>query len=87
MADCKESVRVNEELVLTAKDPYIKNCKLDKICWSFGDGRYNSGSTVKHKYKTAGTYSVQLGVVVKNKDTDQTQLYKIEKTITVINAP
>ncbi|PBQ34608.1 hypothetical protein CNR22_23465 [Sphingobacteriaceae bacterium] len=80
---CSEKASINEEIVLMSKDLYIKNCKPDKICWAFGDGRFNSGSTVKHRYKKPGTYKIQLGVVAKNKDTEKMELYKIEKTIIV----
>lgn len=80
---CNEKCSVNEELVFVSKDLYIKNCKPEQICWAFGDGRYNSGSSVKHTYKKPGTYTVQLGVVAKNKDTEKSELYKIEKTVIV----
>lgn len=83
MVDCLATVSVNEEVVLTAKEPYIKNCRLDKICWAFGDGRFNSGLSVKHTYKTPGTYIVELGVVAKNRESEKTELYKIEKIIIV----
>jgi len=83
--DFGETVNVNEEIVLTAKEPYLKNCKLDRVCWAFGDGRFNSGSAVKHVYKTPGTYTIQLGVIAKNNDLDKIELYKIEKNIVVKN--
>lgn len=80
---CNEKPGANEEILFVSKDLFIKNCKIEQICWAFGDGRYNSGSSVKHTYKKPGTYSIQLGVVARNKDTEKTELYKIEKTVTV----
>lgn len=87
LIDCVEESIINNEVVLNAKESYIKNCKLEKICWDFGDGRFNSGSSVKHVYKKPGTYTIQMGVVAKNKESDKTELYRIEKTILVKNAP
>jgi PKD repeat protein len=84
--DCSQDVDVKEEVTFAAKEPFLKNCKLEKVCWAFGDGRFNSGSLVKHTYRKPGIYTVQLGVVAKNEGTNQTELYKIEKTITVKEA-
>lgn len=81
--ECSPEVFVNEEFSLLTKDPYLKDCKLEKICWSFGDGWYNSGSSVMHIYKKPGVYTIQLGVVARSRKTNLIELYKTEKMITV----
>lgn len=65
-------IKVNEEVHFSAS--CSKNA--DTYEWNFGDGSASStasGSDVKHKYTTAGTYTVKLAAKNNKKTTETSQ--------------
>ncbi len=72
-----------KEMILSAEKSAIKGFTITAFYWSFGDGRYNSGTFVKHKFRKPGTYTIELGVIAKNEQTQRIEKFKLEKNIVV----
>lgn len=83
--DCADTIHEGEEVVLFSKNCYLKGYELNKMYWSFGDGKYNSGSFVKHKFTKPGTYKIEMGLQAKKLNSDKVEHFRVEKNITVMN--
>ncbi len=83
--ECTDSIVADQNLIINSKSCYLKGYQLNKIYWSFGDGKYNSGSMVKHIYNTPGTYTIEMGLLAKDQNSEKVEHYKVEKNIVVIN--
>jgi hypothetical protein len=82
--DCSESITEGQDLLIRTDNCYLKGCVVDKMYWSFGDGKYNYGSLVKHRYSAPGNYRIQVGLVARDTVSNKLERYKIEKTIIVM---
>jgi hypothetical protein len=82
--DCKEAIAEGQPLLIRTDNCYLKGCVVDKMYWSFGDGNYNRGKTVKHIYKKPGNYKIQVGLVARDTSSNKFQRYKIEKEVVVL---
>lgn len=78
-----DNVNAGTEMIMRADKSTLKGYQLTAFYWSFGDGCYNHGKRVKHNYSKSGTYRIVLGVIAKNLETQKTEKFKIEKTITI----
>lgn len=56
------SPKVDEKVNFNASGSSDQDGSIVSFQWDFGDGRSDSGETVTHKYKTAGTFTVVLVV-------------------------
>ena len=63
------STHVNEEIQYNA----LCSTEADSYAWNYGDGSSDSGPQVKHKYRTAGSYTVQLTAKNSSKEASSTQ--------------
>lgn len=81
---CKDSLDTGSELLLSVSGTILKGYDLTKVYWSFGDGRYNSGKTVKHTYKKEGIYLIEMGILAKNITTGKVEQFKAEKKIVTL---
>ncbi|MES2681646.1 MAG: PKD domain-containing protein [Bacteroidota bacterium] len=81
--NCSDTVTAGTEIMIDAEKSGIKGYGLTTFYWSFGDGKYNTGVFVKHRYKKPGTYKLELGVMAKNEQTLKMEKFKIEKSILV----
>jgi hypothetical protein len=83
LINCADTVLAGREIMIDAENSAIKGYELRTYYWSFGDAKYNTGVFVKHRFKKAGTYKVELGVIAKNEQTQKIEKFKIEKSIMV----
>jgi hypothetical protein len=83
LIECVDSVIVGKSIIINSKSCHLKGYQLNKMYWSFGDGKYNSGSTVKHVYAIPGTYKIEMGLLAKNINSNKIEQFKAEKKITV----
>ena len=68
------NTRINEEIQYNA----LCSTDADSYTWDYGDGSANeSGAQVKHKYRTAGSYTVRLTAKNGSKDASTTQVVAI----------
>ncbi len=82
--NCTDTVFAGEAIDFNSDNCSLKEYELNKLYWYFGDGKYNTGNNVKHTYLKPGIYKIQLGAAAKNKLTGKTELFKIEKQVSVI---
>ncbi len=67
------NTKVNEEIQFNA----ACSTDADTYSWEYGDGSGDSGSTAKHKYAKAGTYTVKLTAKNSSKSSSTTQTVTI----------
>lgn len=81
--DCADTLDVGGEVIINADKCRLKGYELNDFYWSFGDGRYNQGKYVKHRYQKEGTYKMELGVIARNSQTQKVEKFRIVKNIIV----
>jgi len=81
--NCPDTIVVGNEIMIDAEKCAIKGYRLTGLYWSFGDGRFNTGSFVKHTFNKTGNYTIQLGVTAKDEKTKKIEKFKIEKNIII----
>ncbi|MES2514642.1 MAG: PKD domain-containing protein, partial [Bacteroidota bacterium] len=81
--NCPDTLVIGKEIVLSSEKCALKGYALNKTYWNFGDGKYNSGTHVKHIFNKPGKYVIQLGVFAKSDETNNIEQFKIEKHIIV----
>ena len=67
--DAPESGKVQDLIIFNGSGSSLKDFTILEKYWSFGDGFFNKGDFVAHKYRNAGKYVVQLWVLAKNDHT------------------
>ncbi|MCE3260536.1 MAG: hypothetical protein K0S12_2177 [Bacteroidetes bacterium] len=77
-----DTIGLGSHVILSSMSA-AKKYSVNKTYWSFGDGRYNDGSKVKHKYSKQGNYTVELLFEAKNKKTGEIEKLKVDKKIVV----
>jgi hypothetical protein len=78
-----DSAEAGKSIIVSAKNSAVKGYELERIFWSFGDGWYNSGTTVSHSYRKAGEYPLELWVLARHRQTGRIEKFRISKTVTV----
>jgi hypothetical protein len=78
-----DSAGLNELVILDATASAIKDYSITAFYWSFGDGFYNRGSTVGHKFRKEGKYVVQLWVTARHRVSGAEEKFKTTRPITV----
>lgn len=81
--NCPDNAGIDNVLSISAEQSKLKGYQLMNFYWSFGDGKYNQGAHVKHRYLKSGTYRIELGVIAKNEKTQKFERFKIEKNIII----
>jgi hypothetical protein len=83
LIDCHDTVPAGSEILISAHRSALKGYEIKNTYWSFGDGKYNHGSTVRHNYCQTGNYNLELMVIAKNQKTNEAEKFRIEKKIIV----
>jgi hypothetical protein len=82
-----DTITAGQELKLSGNETYLKNFKVDKYYWDFGDGSRSQGTETKHNYRTPGTYSIVLGVRGKNEGSEDPSLdHCVTRKIVVLDS-
>ncbi|MEO6424672.1 MAG: PKD domain-containing protein [Bacteroidia bacterium] len=82
--NCCDTITVGKEFGINAERSSLKGYDIDKVYWTFSDGKYNRGKSVKHAFKRSGIYTIELDVIAKNRETNKFEKFKIEKKIIVL---
>jgi hypothetical protein len=83
LIDCHDTVPAGSEVLISAHRSALKGYEIKNTYWSFGDGKYNHGSTVRHNYCRSGNYDLELMVIAKNQKTNEAEKFRIGKRIIV----
>jgi hypothetical protein len=83
LIDCHDTVAEGSEVLISAHRSALKGYEIKNTYWSFGDGKYNHGSTVRHNYCHSGNYDLELLVIAKNQKTNEAEKFRIGKKIIV----
>lgn len=60
--EAASTAKRNKNIDFDARSSHVQDGRIVSYHWDFGDGNTASKAKVKHKYKAAGTYTVQLTV-------------------------
>lgn len=82
-----DTVFAGEYLTISSGEIKLEGFEIQKLIWSFGDGKYNYGPVAKHKYNKAGEYSIDLGILAINRQTRSAEHFRITKKICVLPKP
>ena len=78
-----DSVLVNEIVVCDATASALKDHDINAMYWSFGDGFYNKGPLVGHRYRTVGKFVLELWVSATHRPTHEQKKFRLTKEIEV----
>jgi len=82
--NCSDTIFAGSVVDFNSEKCALKGYTLNKVYWCFGDGKYNTGTYVRHTYFKPGKYTIQLGTTAKNNLTGKAELFKIDKQVTII---
>jgi hypothetical protein len=83
LIDCHDTVPEGSEILISSHRSALKGYEIKNAYWSFGDGKYNHGPTVRHNYCHSGYYDLELLVIAKNQKTNEAEKFRIGKRIIV----
>lgn len=63
-----------ESIRFSANDSSVREGKITKYTWDFGDGTVNQGANVSHLFSKTGKYTISLTIEDNQGNTDQTEL-------------
>jgi hypothetical protein len=78
-----DTVKTAAPVMFDSSPSRVKGFEIRSTWWNFGDGFYNSGPTVQHRYRKVGKYVVQLWILATDKVTGDTKKFKTQKQIIV----
>ncbi len=79
--NCRDTITASSCLDIKYIVEGLSDYEVEKAYWSFGDGKYNTGASVKHIYKTPGEYTLTLYVLARDRTENRKQKFKAQKKI------
>jgi hypothetical protein len=84
---CNDTAATGEPQLFDASKLAIRGHEIKNIYWSFGDGKFNQGTSVKHIFTRPGEYPVEMWVLANDTKTGEEKKYRIKKSVPVILKP
>jgi len=81
--DSPDSVNVNDPVAFSGENSYFVSFKPKKYYWDFGDGDKAMGIQVNHRFLKSGIYTVRLGIIGIDEDSDKLVKHASYKNIIV----
>ena len=78
-----DTANVNEAVLFNASGSSLRDHRISRYYWSFGDGFFNEGPVVSHSFRKPGKYIVELWVIAVHEPSEEAKKYKITKTINI----
>ena len=73
-----------DSVVLDGLESYCPEYDITGYYWDFGDGYYDSGPVVSHKFMESGEYEVRLGLILKSYKTGYREKRVVSKKIRIL---
>ena len=73
-----------DSVVLDGLESFCPDYDITGYYWDFGDGHYDSGPVVSHKFMERGKYEVKLGLVLTSQKTGYTEKRAVSKNISIL---
>jgi hypothetical protein len=81
----RDTTSVGVPLIFDSSQSAVKGATITGTWWNFGDGFYNSGPVVQHRFRKEGKYIVQLWIMASDKASGTNKKVKFQKEIVVSN--
>lgn len=80
---CADTLATGKNFTINTNNIAIPKYTIKELFWFFGDGKFITGKSIEHTYKTDGNYLIKIGAIAQNDSTRVLENFCTQKTVLV----